>query len=246
METRPTRLFLTVLPQNILVPSQHSLAFFLQENPPPFFKDMQVLWQVLWCVAGMGKVEDGIGVLFSRLLVLCLLERLRVLLLVELRRCSLDSRVICETESGMQRSFVVLRLRRRLILAVRSAYPVQAPPAPTGQREVANVQRGAAAQSGGAVAVPSGPRGCVRSFDVGGGDELPAAENTLSGTLFRGAMTTLSGPVCRAGSVGVRTGDARHPSRDALVAQRHHSGGDQRHGRRAVSGVVAGSGLRAR
>ena len=75
------RLFLTVLPQNILVPSQQSLAFFLQENPPLLLKDLQVLWQVLCCVAGMGMVEDGVGVLFSRLLVLCLLDRLLVLLL---------------------------------------------------------------------------------------------------------------------------------------------------------------------
>ena len=43
METRPKRLFLTVLPQNILVPSQQSLAFFLQENPPLLLKDLQVL-----------------------------------------------------------------------------------------------------------------------------------------------------------------------------------------------------------
>ena len=45
-----------------------------------------------------------------------------------------------------------------------------------GQREVANVPRGAAAHFGGAVAVLSG-----------GGHELPAAENTLSGTQFCGA-----------------------------------------------------------
>ena len=57
---------------------------------------------------------------------------------------------------------------------------------------------------------------------------------------------TLPGPICRAGSAGVRTGDARHPSRDALVAQRHHSGGGQRHGRRAGSGAVAGFGQQAR
>ena len=75
---------------------------------------------------------------------------------------------------------------------------------------------------------------------------MPAAENTLSGTQFCGAAATLSGPVCRAGSAGVRTGDARHPSRDDLVAQRHHSGGGQRHGRRAVFGAVAGSGQQAR
>ena len=117
-----------------------------------------------------------------------------------------------------------------------------------GRREVANVQRGAAAQFGGAVAVPSGPPGRAGSFDVGGSDELRAEENTLSGTQFCGAVATLSGPVCCAGSVDVRTGDARHPSRDALVAQRHHSGGVQRHGRRTVSGSVAGfaSALRAR
>ena len=82
METRPTRLFLTVLPQNILVPSQQSLAFFLQENPPLFLQETQVLWQVLLCVAGMGKVEDGVGVLVSMFPVLCLLDRLPVLLLV--------------------------------------------------------------------------------------------------------------------------------------------------------------------
>ena len=85
-----------------------------------------------------------------------------------------------------------------------------------------HVPRGAAAQFGGAVAVPSGPPGRAGSIDVGGGVELLAAENTLSGTQFCGSEATLSGPVCRAGSAGVRTGDARHPSRDALVAQRHH------------------------
>ena len=97
-----------------------------------------------------------------------------------------------------------------------------------GQREVANVQRGAAAQLDGAVAAPSGPPGRAGSFDVGGGDELPAAENTLSGSQFCGAVAALSGPVCRACSVGVRKGHARHFSRDALVAQRFHSGGGQR------------------
>ena len=65
METRPERLFLTVLPQNVLVPSQQSLAFFLQENPPLLLKDLLVLWQVLCCVAGMGMVEDGVWVLVS-------------------------------------------------------------------------------------------------------------------------------------------------------------------------------------
>ena len=61
-----------------------------------------------------------------------------------------------------------------------------------GQREVANVQRGATAspctietdlenaQFDCAVAAPSGPPGRAGSFDVGGGDELPAAENTLN------------------------------------------------------------------
>ena len=56
-----------------------------------------MLWKVLTILlvdAGMGKVEDGVGVLFSRLLVLCLLERLLVLLLVELHRCFLDPRLI--------------------------------------------------------------------------------------------------------------------------------------------------------
>ena len=75
METRPKRLFLLVLPQNVQVPSQQSLAFFLQENPPLLLKDLQVLWQVLFCVAGTGMVEDGVRVLFPRLLVLCQLER---------------------------------------------------------------------------------------------------------------------------------------------------------------------------
>ena len=109
-----------------------------------------------------------------------------------------------------------------------------------------HVPRGAAAQFGSAFAVPSGPPGFVGSFDVGGGHELPAAENTLSGTQFCGAGPTLSGPICRAGSAGVRTGDARHLSRDAVVAQRHHSGGGQRHGRRAGFGAVAGFGQQAR
>ena len=56
----------------------------------------------------------------SRLLVLCHLERLLVLLLVELRKRLLVSRLICEM--WMLRSLVVLRLRRRLILTVRSVY----------------------------------------------------------------------------------------------------------------------------
>ena len=58
METRPKRLFLTVLPQNILVPSQQSLAFFLQENPPLLLKDRQVLWQVLAVLLRDGGVEE--------------------------------------------------------------------------------------------------------------------------------------------------------------------------------------------
>ena len=109
-----------------------------------------------------------------------------------------------------------------------------------------HVPRGAAAEFCSAVAVPSGPPGLVGSFDVGGGHELPAAENTSSGTQFCGTRATLPGPICRAGSAGVRTGDARHPSRGAVVAQRHQSGGGQRHGRRAGSGAVAGFGQQAR
>ena len=56
----------------------------------------------------------------------------------------------------------------------------------------------------------------------------------------------LPGPFCRAGSAVARTGDARHPPRDVVVAQRQHSGGGQRHGRRAGSGVAAGFGQQAR
>ena len=115
----PKRLLLTVLPQNILVPSHKSLAFFLQENPPLLLKDLQVLWQVLCYVVGMVMVEDGVGVLFPGLLVLFLRRRL------------LDSRLICEM--WMLRSLVVLRLRRRLFLAVRSVYLVQAPPVSSGK-----------------------------------------------------------------------------------------------------------------
>ena len=37
LETRPTRLFLTVLPQNTLVPSQQSLAFFSAAEPASVF-----------------------------------------------------------------------------------------------------------------------------------------------------------------------------------------------------------------
>ena len=51
--------------------------------------------------------------------------------------------------------------------------------------------RGAAAQPCSAVAVPSGPPGLVGSCDVGGGHELPAAENTLSGTQFCGTGASL-------------------------------------------------------
>ena len=58
------------------LPQSAKPGLFLQENPPLFFKDLQVLCQVLCCVAGMGMVEAGVGVLFSRLLVLCLLGRL--------------------------------------------------------------------------------------------------------------------------------------------------------------------------
>ena len=50
METRPKRLFLMVLPQNVLVPSQQSLAFFLQENPPLLLKDLTGV------VAGTGSL----------------------------------------------------------------------------------------------------------------------------------------------------------------------------------------------
>ena len=38
METRPKRFFLTVLPQNILVPSQQSLAFFSAGEPASAFE----------------------------------------------------------------------------------------------------------------------------------------------------------------------------------------------------------------
>ena len=106
--------------------------------------------------------------------------------------------------------------------------------------------RDAAAQLCSAVVVPSRPPGLVGSFDVGGGHELPAAENTLSGTQFCGPGALLPGPFCLAGSAGARTGHARHPPRDAVVAQRHHSGGGQRHGRRAGSGAAAGFGQQAR
>ena len=108
-----------------------------------------------------------------------------------------------------------------------------------------HVPRGAAAQPCSAVAVPSGPPCLAGSFDVGGGYELSAAENTFSGTQFCGTGAMLPGPICRAGSAGACTGDARHPPRD-VVAQRQHSGGGQRHGRRAGSGAAAGFGQQAR
>ena len=215
--------------------SQRRLAFFLLENPPPFFTGTAgVLAGTVvrrWNENGGGRRW---GPVFPGYWCCVLL----VLLLVELRRRLLDSRLICEM--WMLRSLVVLRLRRSLIWAVRSVYLVQAPSRSDpkcGQREVANVPRGAAAQFGGAVAVPSG-----------GGHELPAAENTFferyavlwcRGYAFWTCFAVL------AVLVFVRV-DARHPSRDALVAQRHHSGGGQRHGRRAVSGAVAGSGQQAR
>ena len=207
-----------------------------------------MLWQVLWCVAGMGKVEDGVGPVF------------------QVTGAVSSGKVAGPVAGGTAQMFSGFETDLRDVERYATQFCGSAPAAETdfggaqcvpgagpsrsdpkcGQREVANVQRGAAARFGGAVAVPSGPPGRVCSFDDGGGDELPAAENALSGTQFCGAVATLSGPVCRAGSVGVRTGDARHLSRGALVAQRHHSGGGQRHGRRAVSGSVAGSGQQAR
>ena len=68
-------------------PVSRAWPYYLQEKPPLSFKDMQVLWQVLWCVAGMGKVDDGVGVLVS-------LFSGAVLLLVVLHRCFLDPRLI--------------------------------------------------------------------------------------------------------------------------------------------------------
>ena len=109
-----------------------------------------------------------------------------------------------------------------------------------------HVPRGAAAQPCSAVAVPSGHPCLAGSFDVGGSHELSAAENTFSGTQFCGTGAMLPGPICRAGSAGACTGDARHPPRDVVVAVRQHSGGGQRHGRRAGSGAAAGFGQRAR
>ena len=47
------------------LPVSKAWPFFLQENPPLPLKDLQVLWQVLCCVAGMGMVEDGVWVLVS-------------------------------------------------------------------------------------------------------------------------------------------------------------------------------------
>ena len=47
-----------VLPQNVLVPSQQSLAFFLQENPPLLLKDLQVLWQVLAVLLRDDGIEE--------------------------------------------------------------------------------------------------------------------------------------------------------------------------------------------
>ena len=91
-----------VLPQNILVPCQQSLAFFLQENPPLLLKDLQVLWQVLFFVVGMGTVEDGVGALFPGLLVLCLLERSLVLfLLLGTRSFVVQLSAYCETEMDL-------------------------------------------------------------------------------------------------------------------------------------------------
>ena len=200
METRPTRLFLTVLPQNILVPSQQSLAFFSAGEAASVFQGYAGVvagtvvrrwngkgggrrWGPVFQVTGAvssgkiaGPVAGGTLQMFSGF----------------------------ETDLRETHSFVVLRLRRRLVLAVRSVYLVQAPPAPT----------------------PSAVSGRLPTFSM---------------VQMHSFVVQL-----RAGSAGVRTGDAGHPSRDALVAQRHHSGGCQWHGRRTVSGAVAGSGQQAR
>ena len=109
-----------------------------------------------------------------------------------------------------------------------------------------HVPRGAGAQPCSAVVVPSEPPCLAGSFDVGGGHELSAMENTFSGTQFCGTGVMLPGPICRAGSAGACTGDVRHPPRDVVAAQRQHSGGGQRHGRRAGSGAAAGFGQQAR
>ena len=153
----------------------------------------------------------------------------------------------------MLRSFVVLRLRRRLILAVRSVCLVQAPPAPTPsavRRRLPTfsvVQLLRLLQSRLIWRMHSLTVQLLRLLDLMAVQAvLPAAENNLSGTQFCGALAALSGPVCRAGSVGVRKGDARHLSRGALVAHRPRSGGGQRQGRRAVSGFVTGFGQQAR
>ena len=224
-----------------------------------------MLWQVLTILlvdAGMGKVDDGVGVLFSMLLVLCFLERLLVLLLVEQHThmfsgSEIDFSDVERYATQFGGSAPAAETDFGGAQRVPGAGPSRSDPK-CGQREVANVQRGAAAspctietdlenaQFDCAVAAPSGPPGSAGSFDVGGGDELPAAENNLSGTQFCGALAALLVPVCRAGSVGVRKGDARHLSRGALVAQRLRSGGGQRQGRRAVSGFVAGFGQQAR
>ena len=83
------------------------------------------------------------------------------------------------------------------------------------------------------------------SFGKVFGPVAGGAETDLSDAQFCGAVAAPSGPICRAVSVGVRKGDARHLSRGALVAQRLRSGGGQRQGRRATSGFVAGTGQQA-
>ena len=66
-------------------PQSAKAGLFSVGEPASVLKEPQVLWQVLTILpfdAGMGKEEDGVGVLVSRLLVLCLLERCLVLFLV--------------------------------------------------------------------------------------------------------------------------------------------------------------------
>ena len=68
-------------PSEYFGPLSAKPGLFSAGEPASLLKDLQVLWQVLFCVAGMGMVEDGDGVLVPGLLVLCLLQRCLALFL---------------------------------------------------------------------------------------------------------------------------------------------------------------------
>ena len=135
-----------VLPQNVQVPTQQSLAFFSAGEPASAFEGSTGV-VVLFCVAGRGMVEDGVRVLFPRLMVFVS-----------------TGKVAGPVVGGTTQTFPGFETVLRDVDAMQIGGPAPAAEIDFDDAQHVHVPRGAAAQPCSAVAVPSGPP-CLAGSD---------------------------------------------------------------------------------